>query len=941
MKELVSREEAVRWPSNLPLKVIAGAGTGKTTFLVERFMHLVEEERIPSDRILGLTFTRKAAQELEERLREHLGMRAEETVFHIHTFDGFWLRLLLAYPVETQLEEPITIVDDGLARILHRRMVREIEQGCPEISLLSFEQMNLLNFPQVVMAAQRVVDSAKLRLIDSTRLSEILRNLRLSAFPDDPNPGLVSETIRFIEGVAHLEERLLTESKALDYGSILLRVYRLLSGHEALRGRIQREFRHILIDEAQDTNFGQFALLKFIAAEGFANVTVVGDTRQSIFGFRDADPRSLQDFQATICSLGENFRSHQAILDLAVEVLRRWKADEFHVLRAKKGDSSGLSVVGFLAPSAQDENRILCELIRRAIEKGIRPKDIAVLARARATLVRLEEMLRAENIPTISLVGGFYQRPEILDARAYLVHLLEPNDRGALSRILERAPEPLSLAEIHGILGTESGKQFVGEVHAAAAVQKHERLLQIREDVLSRDISLPLRWFGYLEKSGYMSWIASLEESERLRAQANLRKLFELAHRLTTPPLGLSDREMLHYLDLAIEAGEDEVEADYGGGEGVVLTTIHRAKGLEFPVVIYCSVHDKVIQRPRGFFAHLRSRHTQGDWRCEGAGLLLPEDFEAGGNAPPDAGYKEDAAGEEKRLDYVALTRAKRLQIVCGHAGQRRKLAHVLQTLEDLAPKSPERFFFSHQPNIEELQELLPLPPSGEEVRHVVSETPRRDVLKRPIMRPTLRWSFSDFEREYIRERRNVEPAPLYSDDESRGDAIERGIILHEAIRLAGFDGDWRRVVKSWNALSLISTDQISRWQNTIRKHLSSHGTIFTETPFEFLLKADEILLWLRGTIDRLEIQGGTGRLIDFKTGRWNEEAASRAERQLNFYALAWHKGLWPEVKTLALSILHLDEERMIPIPLQSDFESIVVETARKSLSCGADLELI
>jgi len=944
VNEVVNRQEAIRWPSNLPLKVIAGAGTGKTTFLVERFMHLVEEERIPSDRILGLTFTRKAAQELEERLRGRLGTRAEEAAFHVHTFDSFWLQLLLAHPAQTQLEEPVTIVDNGLARIFHRRIVHEIEQGCPEISLLSFEQMNLVNLSQAVASALRVVDSAKLLLIDGNRLPEVLRNLRRSAFPDDANEALALETIRFIEGMAHVEERLLAESKALDYGSILLRAYRLLLDHPVVRDRIRSEFRHILIDEAQDTNFGQFALLKYIAAEGLSNVTVVGDARQSIFGFRDADPQSLKDFQATVCTLGENFRSHQAVLDLAVEVLQRWKTDEFHVLQAKKGESSQLSVVGFLAPSAQDENRILCRLIARAVEKGIRPRDIAVLARARTTLVRLEDRLRAENIPTVSLVGGFYQRPEVLDARAYLAHLLNPHDRGALSRILEKGPDPLSLAEIHAVLGTESGRQFDGEVDSASARRKCEHLSQIREGILSRDMSPVLRWFGYLEKSGYMSRIGSHGKSEPLRAQANLRKLFELAHRLTTTPLALSERELLRYLDLAIEAGEDEVEADYGDSEGVVLTTIHRAKGLEFPIVIYCGVHDKTVQRPQGFFAHLRSRHAEGSWRCEGVGLLLPEDFQTGASAPPDARYKEDAAGEERRLDYVALTRSKTLQIVCGHSGQRGKVPHVLRILEDLAAKSPERFFFSRQPAIEQLQTFLPPLPSGEEVRHAVSPMLKRDTRKKPAMRPTLRWSFSDFDREYMRQQRNVESVPSYSsyaDGVSQENAIERGVILHEAIRLAGFDGDWRQILRSWNRPALIAPEHISRVQRIMGKYVSSEGTVFTETPFEVLLEADDFFLWLRGTMDRLEIRNQVGRLIDFKTGRWDGEAAARAERQLNFYALAWYKGLWPEVKSLVLSILHLDEERMIPVPLRSDFESMVLDTARKSLFFTTDLERV
>ncbi len=938
MTRVLSREEAIRWPPDRPLKVVAGAGTGKTRFLVDRFVCLVKEGRVPPDRILSLTFTRKAAQELEERLRERLGDVAEYAALHVSTFDSFWLQILLEHPAESGVEQPVNILDEGLSALLQRRVVREIAQGCPELSLASFKHMNLVDLTRAVAAAHRVIDSARLRLVGREQLAAVLEQLRESVFLNDSNRDLALETIRFIEGVAKVEERLSADTGALDHGHILVQAHQLLAQDTAIQDRFKKRFRHILIDEAQDTNFGQFALIKFVAADEFSNVTVVGDARQSIFGFRDADPQSLQDYQAPVCNLGENFRSYQAMLDLAVETLRRWNPNESHSLIAHRGDPDRPSVIGFVAASQKEENEILCTLIRHAMSNGIPPSDIAILARARSALVDLEDMLRLRNIPTVSLVGGFYRRPEVLDARAYLAHLLDADDRGALVRILERSPQSLSLAEICDVVGENKERRFSDPVEIPPLEAKVHRLSELRDEIQKEGVSLALRWFSYLERADYFSTLASQAECERLRAQANLRKLFELAHTLTMPPVSLSDEDVLSYIDFNIEVGEGEVEASYDGADGVVLTTIHRAKGLEFPIVIYCGVHDKAVRHPSDFFVHLRSRYASGNWRYEGTGLLLAEDFAVARRAAsPDEAYKEEAKGEEKRLDYVALTRAKDLQVVSAHTKAGRRLPQIFQILEEFAGHSPEKYYFSSDPDADTLAGFLPvLAPEESPGLVVPARTPERHWVS--TERPVLRWSFSDFEREYCRQQGIATMIPSGADASASEDAMLRGTIIHEAIRLAGEMDDWQPVLRAWHNSSRFTTSEVQDWQNTIRRSLWQGAHAFSEHPFELVLDAPDFSLWLRGVIDRLEIRDGKGRLVDFKTGRWSDEAAARAERQLNFYAMAWQKGLWPEIKELALSIVHLDATRVIDMPLDPHFEKTIVETARNTLRLNHNL---
>ena len=923
----ISREEAIAWPPNRSLKVVAGAGTGKTRFLMERFLHLVLKEQIPANRILGLTFTRKAAQELEERIRKNLGAIGESESLHIHTFDSFWLQLLLQHPAESKIEEPVLILDNGLSTLLQQKMVEAIQQGAPELSLTSFQHMNLTNLRQAVSSARSVIHSTKLRLLSAEQISPVLQGLRKQSFPTEPNKELAAETISFIERVARLEARLLGETKALDYGEILLKAFKLFASNLSIRRSVQKKYRHILIDEAQDTNFGQFALLKYIAADEFSNMTVVGDVRQSIFGFRDANPKSLQDFEASVCALGKNYRSYQPMLDLAVRVLEKEGEEGAHPLQANSPDISQPTVAGFVAESVQEENRFICKLIQQAIDIGINPGEIAVLARTRTTLAKLESILREANIPTASLIGGFYRRPEILDARAYLAYLMNPEERRALTRILESTPNSNSLFEIYRIYSEldKNEESFQNELLS--------RLYSAREQVIEQNISLSLRWFRFLETTDYFSALASQNDSQKLRAQANLRKLFELTYRLTSPPISLSDKEVLDYLTSAIESEEDEPEADIAQAQGVVLTTIHRAKGLQFPIVIYCGVRDKSIRRSSDFFAHLRTTMNGTKWDHEGAGLLLPEDFENSKNQPsPDEGYKQDVREEEKRLDYVALTRAQKLQIVSGHVQQGRRLPSVLEILKEFSETSPNHFIFSEYSDAESIASLLPQASSDNEKSgrtNVVFHSTEKPIAS--IAPPILRWSFSDFEEEYQKQSRKIFAFQTEYSGISQSDSLKRGIAIHEALRLSSTHQNEEVDLDLLHLFREYSSSEIAHWLRIAAKFVRPDVKHFVEYPFDLFIEVPDMILRLKGVLDRVEIHEGKGRIIDFKTGHWNEEAEDRARRQLNFYSLIWLKDCLPEMKELELCIVHIDEERLIPIPLDTDFEQLLLRTAKNS----------
>lgn len=589
-----------------PVLVRAGAGSGKTRVLTLRIARLIGEHGAQPGEILALTFTNKAAKAMRERLRALLGNRTRGLV--TGTFHAVCAKLLREqiggrignytgdfsiYAADEQLQLAAAALD------------------------ASIERPPMLLEPEDVL---RRISRAKSRML-SPRLMG-----RLSPDPAD----------RFVAGCYRRYQRALEQANALDFDDLILVTHRLLNEHPDVLDACQLRWRHLLVDEYQDTDPSQHALIELLTRPSVHNnqlrsLFVVGDGMQSIYGFRNADhsiiARFGEDFPAAqVVELRTNYRSRQPILDAAFAVIRHSRAVPPMALQAANAAMPGERCI--LINEAKD-GREEAELIARGIaelqRQGRRLREVAVLYRTRHMSRALEAALRHAKLP-YSVRGsvGFYDRAVVRDALAFLRVTNNPADNLSLSRIANvparglgaqslaalttfAAQNGVPLSAVLGrseLLSTLPPKAAEGTRRLAALLARWRRMAQgtTPPDHLLADV---------LEQSGYAAALEQRLSSEELPdARAHLQELMRAAEEHTDLP------SFLQEIALITSADQKDDERDQ-----VQLLTIHAAKGLEWPMVFVAGLEE-------GTLPHERS-------------VGLPEGVE-----------------EERRLCYVALTRA-------------------------------------------------------------------------------------------------------------------------------------------------------------------------------------------------------------------------------------------------------------------------------------------
>jgi len=584
------------------LLVLAGAGSGKTRVLVHRIAWLIQVHHLSPMGLLAVTFTNKAAGEMRGRVGRLLNLRPDG--LWIGTFHGICHRLLRMHAAEVGLPDMFQILDSEDQYRLVRRVIRDMELDEGE------------HPPRQV---QGFINSHK---------EEGRRPGQIEHF----DRGFQARQVEVYQRYQDYCER----SGLVDFAELLLRTVELLRDRPERRAHYQNRFGHILIDEFQDTNTLQYALVRLLAGDN-NRLFVVGDDDQSIYGWRGARVENVahfnRDFQPEVIRLEQNYRSTRTILEAANRVIDH--NDDRMGKNLWTEGAEGEPIRLFAAYNAEEEAEFVIARIQDWIAQGGRPSDCAVLYRSNAQSRLFEQVLLREDIP-YRVYGGlrFFERAEIKDAMAYLRLIHNPHDDTAFERVINvpaRGIGEQTVARIreHARAHGQSLGQAATELTAqgglsARAARAVTSFLQLIENLVeaTESASLAETASAVVRQSELVAWYQSREPADRAEArEENLAELVRAADSFHQPfedeQAGLSP--MASFLSqAALEAGEHQAER---WEDCVQLMTLHSAKGLEFPLVFLAGMEE-------GLFPHQKSIEEPG------------------------------RLAEERRLCYVGMTRA-------------------------------------------------------------------------------------------------------------------------------------------------------------------------------------------------------------------------------------------------------------------------------------------
>jgi len=596
LEELNPEQRVAVETTDGPLLILAGAGTGKTRAITHRMAHLVAKG-IPAESILAVTFTNKAAEQMQERLKDLL-LRSGMTPASpwISTFHSLCARILRREAASAGLARDFSIFDeeDQLAAV--KLVLRQLE--------MSEEKLSPKNILSRISYAKNHAQTAEIMEAEA-----------------------VGEDGRRTARVYTAYEKLLAQSNALDFDDLLLRAAKLLAGAPTVQARWQARFHYIHVDEYQDTNQVQYEILRLLAGPE-QNVCVVGDEDQAIYRWRGADVgillRFAEDFpKARVVRLERNYRSTQKILDAAGAVVANNSQRLGKSLFSERETGSGLRF--FEARDAQAEAEHVAGEVGRVLGEDL-SQTCAVLYRTNFQSRAFEEVFRRLGI-RFRLVGGFsfYSRAEVKDVLAYARLAFHPEDDIALLRVLNIPPRGIGKASVE-MLRETAGRTAVpiwrvietlltdgGSGRAVAPLRAfHELIRSLQDDLLHRQPTEFVRQI--LDRTGYMDMLRERDTPEDISRMENLEELVRAVAESTEAGESFAD-----FLDHAALVSDADA---YEEKPGVTLMTLHSAKGLEFDHVFLAGLEE-------GIFPHSRSSKDTAELE------------------------------EERRLCYVGMTRAR------------------------------------------------------------------------------------------------------------------------------------------------------------------------------------------------------------------------------------------------------------------------------------------
>ena len=579
-----------------PLLVVAGAGSGKTRVLTHRVAHLIGAHGVKPNEILAITFTNKAATEMRERLERMLG----------HTARAIWILTFHA----------------ACGRILRR----EAERLGYRSTFTIYDQADQV---RLVKACLEELGKDPKRFTPRGIHSQISNAKNQLISPDEYTARVSSFWDQTVAEVYELYQRRLFRSNAVDFDDILMLTVQVLERFPEARERWQRAFRHVLVDEYQDTNHAQYRFLQLIA-EKHRNVFAVGDPDQSIYAFRGADIRNILDFErdfggAGVIALEQNYRSTNSILEAANAVIDNNRDRKPKRLWSELGDGDPVEVV-----EVEDEHaeaRFVAAEIARHVESGTSASEVAIFYRTNAQSRVLEDVLVRQGVP-YQVIGGprFYERAEIRDAVAYLAVLNNSDDAVSLMRIANRPRRGIGDTSIQRMvvhadaLGISlweatADPETAGVASASARAIRGFRTMMESLMASAQELAVDELVQAVLERSGT---IEAYEAERTIEARGRIENLEELVGSAQEYRRRAEEPSLSGFLEeVQLQSDQDTLATDEAQ---VTLMTIHNAKGLEYRVVF-------LIGMEEGIFPHARS-------------------------------IEDNDVEEERRLAYVGMTRA-------------------------------------------------------------------------------------------------------------------------------------------------------------------------------------------------------------------------------------------------------------------------------------------
>lgn len=600
LDKLNERQKEAVLATEGPVLVLAGAGSGKTTVLVNRIAYMISEKHIRPWNILAITFTNKAAREMKDRIERLLGDTAKD--MWIGTFHSVCVRILRSCIDLLGYSRDFVIYDTADTKTVMKECLRELD-----IDEKSFPVRNVLS----------IISNAKNDLMDAATFENVYKS--------DYRMSIIAK-------IYYRYQTKLRKNNAVDFDDIILNTVKILSENPDVLSKYQDKFRYILVDEYQDTNNSQYLLINLLA-QANRNLCVVGDDDQSIYKFRGANIGNILNFEDDYSdvqkiTLDQNYRSTQNILDAANSVISNNKGRMGKSLWTSNGD--GNKVFVYTGTNEYDEAGYIARQIKKHFDEQGSFSDCAILYRTNAQSRVIEEMLMRESVPYKVLSGlRFYDRKEIKDIIAYLRVVYNPNDDVSLARIINEPKRKIgnaTLEKARNIAREKETSLYDVISHAddypefKTAIKKLlgfseiiQSLIKLKDTVTIEDLTGRI-----LNDTGYMPALVMEDTTESKTRIENLGEFISVITEFEkNEETGNTLGEFLENISLVSDIdGYDENE------DSAVLMTIHSAKGLEFPIVFLSGLEE-------GLFPGMRSMES------------------------------DDDIEEERRLCYVAITRAK------------------------------------------------------------------------------------------------------------------------------------------------------------------------------------------------------------------------------------------------------------------------------------------